>query len=74
MRFAYYEQLSAESQRTYRKSDAIRRVELPDAAALAPPRQSPSDQADDKQPEENKRRHGAEHRLVRRRLVMQVLL
>src|SRR3954471_20913094 len=36
MRFAYYDQLSAQSQRTYRKSDALRRVELPDAAALLP--------------------------------------
>src|SRR4051794_37447997 len=34
MRFAYYEQLPADSKRTYRKSDAIRRVELPDAEAL----------------------------------------
>src|SRR5512142_2918702 len=36
MRFGYYDRLSAESKRTYRKSDAIRRVELPDAAALVP--------------------------------------
>jgi hypothetical protein len=34
MRFAYYEQLSADSKRTYRKSDAIRHVELRDATAL----------------------------------------
>jgi len=34
MRFAYYDQLSADGKRTYRRSDAIRRVELPDAAAL----------------------------------------
>ena len=34
MRFAYYDQLSADSKKTYRKSDAIRRVELRDAAAL----------------------------------------
>ena len=34
MRFAYYDQLSPDSKRTYRKSDAIRRVELPDAQAL----------------------------------------
>jgi hypothetical protein len=34
MRFAYYDRLAADSKRTYRKSDAIRRVELPDAAAL----------------------------------------
>ncbi len=34
MPFAYYDNLSAARQRTYRKSDAIRRVALPDAAAL----------------------------------------
>ena len=34
MPFAYYDSLPAESKKTYRKSDAIRRVELPDAAAL----------------------------------------
>ncbi|HZZ92131.1 MAG TPA: hypothetical protein VFE23_06175 [Usitatibacter sp.] len=34
MRFAYYDRLPADSQKTYRLSDAIRRVELPDAAAL----------------------------------------
>jgi hypothetical protein len=36
VRFAYYDRLSAESKRTYRKSDAIRRVELPDAESLRP--------------------------------------
>jgi hypothetical protein len=35
-RFAYYDSLSAGSRRTYRKSDRITRVELPDAAAIAP--------------------------------------
>jgi hypothetical protein len=35
-RFAYYDRLSAESKRTYRKSDSIARIELPDAAALTP--------------------------------------
>jgi hypothetical protein len=35
-RFAYYESLSAQSQRTYRRSDAIERIALPDAAALVP--------------------------------------
>ena len=34
MRFAFYDRLPAESKRTYRKSDAIRRVELPDAAPM----------------------------------------
>jgi hypothetical protein len=40
MRFAYYDSLCADSKRTYRKSDAIRRVELPDVEALRalPPR------------------------------------
>jgi len=33
-RFAYYDTLSTESRRTYRKSDRIVRVELPDAAGL----------------------------------------
>jgi len=33
-RFAYYDNLGTESRRTYRKSDRIVRVELPDAAAL----------------------------------------
>jgi len=35
-RFAYYESLSAASKRTYRKSDAIERVEVPDIEALVP--------------------------------------
>ena len=35
MRFGYYDSLSADSRRTYRKSDAIGRVEV-EAAALAP--------------------------------------
>ena len=35
-RFAYYDRLSAESKRTYRRSDAIERIELPDTAALRP--------------------------------------
>ena len=35
-RFGYYERLSAASKRTYRKSDSIERVELADAASLAP--------------------------------------
>lgn len=35
MRFAYYERLSAASQRTYRKSDRITEVTLSDSAALA---------------------------------------
>lgn len=35
-RFAYYERLSAEEKATYRKSDAIGAVALPDAPALAP--------------------------------------
>jgi hypothetical protein len=35
-RFAYYDNLGAESRRTYRKSDRILRVELPDAAAIGP--------------------------------------
>src|SRR5438105_4099736 len=36
MRFAYYDNLTAESQRIYRKSDSIFRVEIPDIAALIP--------------------------------------
>ena len=36
MRFGYYDRLSATSQRTYRRSDEIRRVALPDAATLVP--------------------------------------
>ena len=35
-RFAYYDRLSAASKKTYRASDAIERVELPDVAALRP--------------------------------------
>jgi hypothetical protein len=35
-RFAYYDKLDAEGRRTYRKSDRILRVELPDAAAMEP--------------------------------------
>jgi hypothetical protein len=35
-RFAYYDRLPADSKRTYRKSDSIDRVALPDAAALRP--------------------------------------
>lgn len=35
-RFAYYDNLDAESRRTYRKSDGILRVELPHAAAMEP--------------------------------------
>lgn len=34
MRFAYYDRLSAQSKRTYRKSDEIRSVALPDAPSL----------------------------------------
>ena len=34
MPFAYYDRLGAESQRTYRKSDGIRRIEIPDAQPL----------------------------------------
>lgn len=36
MRFPYYARLSAEQKRTYRASDAIAAVELPDAVALRP--------------------------------------
>lgn len=36
MRFAYYDRLSAARKRIYRESDAIERIELPDAAALCP--------------------------------------
>jgi hypothetical protein len=36
MPFAYYDKLSAADKRIYRKSDAITRVALPDAAALIP--------------------------------------
>jgi hypothetical protein len=35
-RFAYYDNLSAESRRTYRRSDRITRVELPGAEAIEP--------------------------------------
>lgn len=35
-RFAYYDNLSAESRRTYRKSDRILRVDLPDAPGMEP--------------------------------------
>jgi hypothetical protein len=34
MPFAYYDRLGAERQRTYRKSDAIRRVDIPDPQPL----------------------------------------
>ena len=37
MPFAYYDRLSPARQRTYRKSDAIERVDLPDVAALRAP-------------------------------------
>lgn len=33
-RFAYYERLTAKQKATYRKSDAIERVDIPDAASL----------------------------------------
>ena len=36
MRFAYYDNLGAESQRTYRRSDAITRIAIPDIASLVP--------------------------------------
>ena len=36
MRFAYYDTLSTQSQRTYRKSDAITRIEVPEVASLVP--------------------------------------
>lgn len=36
MRFAYYDRLSAARKRIYRASDAIERIDLPDAAALRP--------------------------------------
>ena len=35
-RFAYYDNLDADQKRTYRKSDAIRRVEIPGVASLVP--------------------------------------
>jgi hypothetical protein len=36
MPFSYYDRLSAARKRTYRKSDDIRRIEVPDMAALRP--------------------------------------
>ncbi|HET7731362.1 MAG TPA: hypothetical protein VFK48_15140 [Usitatibacter sp.] len=36
MRFAYYDDLSARSKRTYRRSDAILRIEVPGIAELEP--------------------------------------
>jgi len=36
MPFAYYDRLSPASKKTYRRSDAILRIELPDARSLAP--------------------------------------
>lgn len=36
VRFAYYDRLPADSKRTYRASDAITRIEIPDAGALVP--------------------------------------
>lgn len=36
MPFAYYDKLTPAQQRTYRKSDALRRIDLPDVAALMP--------------------------------------
>jgi hypothetical protein len=36
MRFAFYDRLPADSKRTYRKSDAIRRIDLPDGTAMVP--------------------------------------
>jgi len=35
-RFAYYDNLPEESQRTYRRSDGIARIEVPDIASLMP--------------------------------------
>jgi hypothetical protein len=35
-RFAYYDNLCTDSKRTYRRSDAIVRVDLPDSASLVP--------------------------------------
>ena len=35
-RFAYYDRLSPESKKTYRRSDGIPRIVVPDAAALVP--------------------------------------
>ena len=36
MPFAYYERLDAEGKRTYRKSDRIRHIDVPEIAALVP--------------------------------------
>ena len=36
MPFAYFDKLSAASKRTYRKSDSLTRIELPDVASLMP--------------------------------------
>jgi hypothetical protein len=36
MTFAYFDKLTSAQQRTYRKSDMIRRIEVPDAAPLMP--------------------------------------
>ncbi len=36
MPFAYYDQLSNARKRTYRRSDAIRRIDMPDVASLMP--------------------------------------
>ena len=35
-RFAYYDRLAAESKQTYRRSDAIHRIEVPEVAGLRP--------------------------------------
>ena len=35
-RFGYYDRLSADSKRTYRQSDAIERVEVPEVGSLSP--------------------------------------
>jgi hypothetical protein len=35
-RFAYYDNLDADQKRTYRRSDALRRVEIPDVTSLVP--------------------------------------
>lgn len=50
MPFAYYERLSARSKRTYRKSDRIQRVEIPDIAALRPLATSIADVLADEHP------------------------
>jgi hypothetical protein len=36
VRFAYYDSLSASSKRTYRRSDALLRIAIPDIGALSP--------------------------------------